>query len=344
MVLNSIGGRDESSLMLRIFVLLVAFTPTTLISPVSATLVSFRGYVFIDNESAPEETPVAVYASNGTLLQQREVFIINGNAYYILDVDAPENVFFKVAGVESLEGIVSVDEGGLMRLNLSINALPLGSPCNYDMACASGICCNGVCSESCETTTTTIPSGGGGGGGTGGGAGGGGWSGSSNINVASCESDYSIDVPPIFEGRVNDIITVPVTINVEKVTCPPLTISIILDAPKGWEDESEIVDGLEEGEKRTVKFYIKIPNVSKGVYTFKLKAGNEIKYFDVTVTEETKSTNFTRSNKTEVGIVEEKGRRTGFVTALKKEPLTLIGIVICIVVLVLLYKKARKSE
>jgi len=345
MVLNSIGGKGGNSTTLRIFgFILMAFTLLVLSIPmVNATLVSFRGYVFIDNESAPEETPVAVYASNGTLLQQREVFILDGNAYYILDVDAPNVVFFKVAGIPSLEGLINVTDSGLYRLNLSINSLPNGEPCEYDQACSSGICCNGVCSNSCETTT--VPSGGGGGSGAAGGSTGGTSAGGSIGEVVTCESDFSIEVPAVITGEIGETVTIPVTMNVEKVTCPPLTVSIKLDAPPGWNDETKTLEGLEEGDVKKVSFDLVIPNVSEGIYTLKIKADDVVKYIDIYAKKPTeeKVEEETTTNET-ITLPSEEIPRTGFVFSITHEPLTVIGIIICIVILYFLYRKKMKKS
>ncbi len=317
--------------------ILLVISLSFLIFPITnATLVSFRGYVFIDNQSAPTGTVVGVYEENGTLLQQREVYILNNGAYYILDVDAPSRVFFKVAGVNSSEGIVNVGEGGLYRLNLSINSLPNGQPCEYDQACSSGICCNGVCSESC--TTTTVPSGS-----SGGSSGSGGTSGyeQPSSEISMCESDFTISAPSVLKGEIGKSVSIPVTINVNKVTCPPLTVYLFLDAPNGWKDERRMVEGLREGDKRKIVFDLDIPNVSEGLYTIKIECDGKTKYIDINVKRHREGEE-SGEEKNETIIPEPEVPTTGFSISLTREPLTVVGIIIAIIVLYFVIKRSRK--
>jgi len=150
--------------------------------PSFATLVSFRGYVFIDGKNATDGVVVAAYNDSG-LLQVRNARAVTGGTYYIIDLDSQGIINFKVAGIDA--GSKEIGSGGLILLNLSVNSLPENSTCSYDVACSSGFCVHGICrptkpycgdgfcdsGESSSSCPADCPIGGGGGGAGGGGGG-----------------------------------------------------------------------------------------------------------------------------------------------------------------------------
>lgn len=135
-----------------------------------ATWVSVWGTAQIGNSTAPAGVVVGVYNST-TLLLERETISNENGTFYILDFQVPANssVYFKIAGVNAIQSLQSVGNGGSINLNLSIIPLNDGEKCEYDTACSSGNCLSGICAPAGTTTTTVSGGGGAGGGSTGGG-------------------------------------------------------------------------------------------------------------------------------------------------------------------------------
>ena len=192
----------------KIFFALLAIS--VLVVPAYATLVSFRGYAFIGNATAPSVVISAFNDSSySTLLLSRTS---DGNGYYIIDLDETGTIYFRVAGINDGNG--SVGGGGLIQLNLSVDSLADGSSCSYDIACSSNFCVHDICRASdpycgdnfCDAGEATsncavdcpappAPSGGSGGGG--GGSGGGGFisttpSNSTNTSSSSNQTNTTI--------------------------------------------------------------------------------------------------------------------------------------------------------
>lgn len=308
------------------------------VSYANATLVSFWGTVKIDNEYAPSGVVVEAY-SNNQLLANRTTILSNGKAYYVLDISGEGKVIIKVAGIEINEGPQEIGEGGSRELNISINRLQNGAICYYDIACLSGYCKNGICSE------RPAPSGGGG-------ASSPSYTGPSYF-TPKCELIYEIHTPESIKGYVNEILKIPINVSIKKATCPPVDITLDLQTP--WEIKSTAVKGLKEGDKKVVEIEI-IPKEKGEFYLFvksnniteRINLGVEEKLVTTTIIQNVTTTIEIPKNVTTTTIKEEpKEWLTGFFALVTKDPFLVIYILFIIVVIVLIIRRLinfRKKE
>ncbi|MEM7826922.1 MAG: hypothetical protein QXQ40_01715 [Candidatus Aenigmatarchaeota archaeon] len=297
-----------------------------------ATLVSFWGTVEIDGQPAPAGVVVSAY-NDTSKLAQGVTQIIDNKAYYALNFNADGLVFFKVAGVNATQGLQDIGNGGSRKLNLSINRLENGEPCEYDIACLSGYCVNGACSSAPPvTTTTTIPPSGGGGGvvsrggitvpGTG-------------FFAPKCELDYSFFIPKSVEGIVNESVTIPVNVSMTKVECPPVDIVIELETP--WGIRYATLRGLKEGDVNKTDFTITL--LERGNFTLSVKSNNITKQMSLYVTEIIPTTTTTISPVTTT--IAPKEAPTGLVASILKDPLAVFLIIVGLIIILFIIKFGR---
>ncbi|MEM5829082.1 MAG: hypothetical protein QW480_02455 [Candidatus Aenigmatarchaeota archaeon] len=296
-----------------------------------ATLISFWGTVKIDNSYAPQGIVVEAYDSSGNLLANRTTIIQDGKTYYVLDISSEGYVIIKVAGVDINEGTQEIGYGGSRELNISINRLQNGERCYYDVACISGYCKNGICSE--RTTSS------GGGGGTS-------YYTGPSYFTPKCELSYEVYVPESIKGYLNEILQIPINVSIIKATCPPVDISVDLQTP--WEKKSTIIKSLKEGDKKTT--IVEIVPKEKGEYYIFVKSNNitekinliveEKEAITTTIPEETTTIEIIK-NETTTTIKEEgkEGLITGFFTLFTKDPFAAIYILFTIVIIFLIIRK-----
>jgi hypothetical protein len=226
----------------------------TIFSNIShAALVSFWGTVEMDRVAAPSGVVVSVYDAQGNLIANRTTFLYGGKAYYILDFSAEGKVYLKVAGINA-SGLLDIGSGGSKELNLSVNRLGLGEHCEYDVACSSGYCVGGICSERV----------------TGGGGGGAPSPATGGYFRPTCELNYTISTPSKLSGYLNESLNVPINISILKATCEPVEISISLQTP--WENKTASLKNLYKGDKKTFSFDIFLKE--EGNFTLIAKSGN----------------------------------------------------------------------
>lgn len=306
----------------------------------NATLITFWGTVKIDNNYAPSGVVIEAYDDKGNLLANRTTMIYDGKSYYVLDISAEGRVIIKVAGVEINEGAQEIGEGGSRELNISINRLQNGASCYYDIACISGYCRNGICSE-------RTPSGGGGGGApsyyTG-----------PSYFTPKCELAYEIKVPEIIKGYVNEILKIPINVSITKATCAPVDIAIDLKTP--WEMKSTTLKSLKDKENRSA--IIEIIPKEKGEFYIFVNSNNITERINLIVEEkevivtttlprETTTIEIVKNETTTIKE-EQKGLLTGFFTLISKDPFAVIYILFAIVIIFLIIRKilngTRKKE
>lgn len=302
----------------------------------SATLISFWGTVKIDNNYAPQGIVVEAYDSNGNLLAKRTTILADGKTYYVLDISGEGSVKIKVVGVEINEGLQEIRDGGTRELNISINRLQNGATCYYDIACISGYCINGVCSD------RSAPSGGGGsGGGTPSYAGAG-------YFTPKCELSYEIKVPDSIKGYLKEILRIPINVSITKATCAPVDITIDLQTP--WEIKSTTLKSLKEGDNKTT--VIEIVPKEKGVFYLFVKSNNITERINLIVDEKevvittlpTETTiDISKNETTTIKEDSQKGFLTGLFLFFTKDPFAVIYILFAIVIVFLIIRKIFNS-
>lgn len=75
-------------------------------------------------------------------------------------------VIAKVWGIQGYNSTWSEGVEGHTDITVNITKLANDAVCEENNACTSGVCCSGICKDSCIAATTYTPSGGGGGGGS----------------------------------------------------------------------------------------------------------------------------------------------------------------------------------
>jgi len=301
------------------------FFVLTIFSTISYTaLVSYWGTVEIDGNPAPSGVVVSAYNENGNLIANRTTFIYNGKAYYVLDFIAEGKIYLKVAGIRASD-LLEIGSGGSMELNLSVNRLNLGEHCEYDVACLSGYCKNGVCSE------RTAPAGGGGG--AGGAVSGGGYF------MPTCELNYTISTPSKLIGYVNESLNVPINISILKATCEPVEVSVELKTP--WENKTASLKNLYKGDKKTFSFDIFLKE--EGNFTLIAKSGNLSSSISLEVMKKeiTTTTIEVPINLTTITTLPPP---TGLFALFIKNPFIVAYIIFAIVIIVVVISRIRKKR
>lgn len=294
-----------------------------------ATLISFWGTVKIDNNYAPSGIVVEAYDSKGNLIANRTTISANGKTYYVLDISSEGIIKIKVAGVDINEGPQEIGEGGSRELNISINRLQNGASCSYDIACISGYCKNGVCSE------RTVSSG----------SGPSYYTGPSYF-ISKCELLYKIYVTDSVKGYVNETLKVPVNVSIIKATCPPIDVVIDLQTP--WEIKSTTIKSLKEGDNKST--YIEIIPKEKGEYYIFVKSNNITEKINLIVEErkivatttipnETTTIEIIKNETTTIKEEVKEGWLTGFFALVSKDPFITIYILFAIVIFFLIIRK-----
>jgi len=331
-------------------IILIVLSMMLLSIPAYAVLpISFWGTVEIDNRSAPAGVVVGVYNETGESILNRTTQIIGDKTYYMLDFNSDEtteNVFFKVAGVNASQGLQTIGNKSNINLNLSINTLPNGESCEYDIACSSGNCVEGVCRPSgytttTTTTTTTVPASRGGGGGGGYSGGGGAWSPTTTI---PCPLEYNISMPDKLECYANDIVRIPITITMTRVGCPPADVEVSVDVPSNWTPGHNLVTNLTENETRTVYVTIDVPDV-EGNYTLTARSGGIIKEIVLNVKKEMETTTTTSSTTTTVPVTTTiQSAPTGMAIAIEEYGLYILIIIALAVIFFVLTRSLKKRK
>ncbi len=292
-----------------------------------AALVSYWGTVEIDGNPAPSGVVVSVHDENGNLIANRTTFIYNGKTYYVLDFIAEGKIYLKVAGIRASD-LLEIGSGGSMELNLSVNRFNLGEHCEYDVACLSGYCKNGVCSE------RTAPAGGGGGG-AGGAVSGGGYF------MPTCELNYTISTPSKLIGYVNESLNLPINISILKATCEPVEVSVELKTP--WENKTASLKNLYKGDKKTFSFDIFLKE--EGNFTLIAKSGNLSSSISLEVMKKeiiiTTTTIEIQENVTTTTI---PAAPTGLFALFVKNPFIILYILFAIVIIVVIVSRIKKRK